>query len=678
MSGILEQLFERRASILPLNNVQPWIDAGIISPTPSGISVTPHKALHHSAVYACVRILAETVASLPLIMYERLDRGKRRASDHYLYELLKDRPNDVMTSFEYREALQGHLTLWGNAYSEIVYDPSGRVIELWPLRPDCMLNIVPVDGQYAYQYQLPSGETRWLNATRVWHLRGLGSDGRIGYSPIRLMRYAIGLGMAAEEYGARFFSGDATASVVLQHPSPLTPDAYERIKASWQDQHSGLEKKHRVSILEEGMTLEKISIPPDDAQFLETRRFQLQEIARMYRIPPHMLADLERATFSNIEHQSLEFVMHTMRPWLVRWEQSIKHSLMLEKDRARFFPEFLVDGLLRGDIVARYGAYAQGRQNGWLSANDIRELENMNPVEGGDIYFVPLNMVPASVAAEGLSAPGASAGVRGLLPTPGRRLGEERAIRSATYRRRLGHAHAPVFAQTAGRVIRAEVRNLREALAKTLRQRGLSEFNLWLDTFYSERGASTLPEEAFSKFIRTQMLPVYQTYADVVATAAAEEVDSEVGAAELEVFMRKYVDTYVKRHVSTSQGQIRALIDDPDLVGEDLLAALEKRFDEWVETRPDKIASRETVGAGGAVAKFVYAAAGFTALRWISSGKSCPFCSGLDGQVVGMESNFIDEGQQYQPDGADGPLVPNTDIGHPPAHDGCDCQIGPA
>lgn len=333
MSGILEQLFERRDGSLPLNNVQPWIDSGIISPTPSGVSVTPNKALYHSAVYACVRILAETVASLPLIMYERLERGKRRATDHYLYELLKSRPNDAMISFEYREALQGHLALWGNAYSEIIYGPSGRVDELLPLRPDCMLNIVKVDGQWAYQYQLPTGETRWLGEAHVWHLRGLGSDGRIGYSPIRLMRYAIGLGMAAEEYGARFFSGDATASVVLQHPTTLTPDAYERIRKSWREKHGGLENKHRVDILEEGMTIEKISIPPDDAQFLETRKFQLQEVARMYRIPPHMLADLDRSTNNNIEHQSLEFVMHTVRPWLVRWEQSIMRSLMLEKDR---------------------------------------------------------------------------------------------------------------------------------------------------------------------------------------------------------------------------------------------------------------------------------------------------------------------------------------------------------
>ncbi len=664
MSGILEQLFERRDMNLPLNNVQPWIDSGIITPTPSGVSVTPHKALHHSAVYACVRILAETVASLPLIMYERLERGKRRAADHSLYELLKNRPNDLMTSFEYREALQGHLGLWGNAYSEIVYEPSGRIEALWPLRPDGMLEIAKApDGQWVYHYQLPSGEQRWLQDFRVWHLRGLGSDGRIGYSPIRLMRYAIGLGMAAEEYGARFFSGDATSSVVLTHPNSLSSDAYKRIKDSWHEEHGGLEKKHRVDILEEGMTIEKVSIPPDDAQFLETRKFQLQEIARMYRIPPHMLADLDRATFSNIEHQSLEFVMHTIRPWLVRWEQSIQHSLMLEKDRARYFPEFLVDGLLRGDIVSRYTAYSQGRNNGWLSANDIRELENMNPVEGGDVYLVPLNMVPAS----SLSTPPAAAGVRSH-PALARPLSEERSLRSANYRRRLAHAHERSFAQAAERVIRREVNDLRGAMAKTLRKRGLSDFNLWLDTFYGEH----------AEFIRRQMLPVYQTYADLVAGEAADEVGSEVGAAELEAFMREYVANYVKRHVSTSQGQIRALINDPALVGEELLTALEQRFGEWEETRPDKIASRESVSVGGAVAKFIYAAAGFTALRWISSGKSCPFCSGLDGQVVGMEANFIDEGQQYQPDGADGPLAPNTNIGHPPAHDGCDCQIGPA
>ena len=654
--GLLDQLFERRDASLSLTNYQQWVDLGIIDQTASGVSVTPMKALQHSAVYACVRILAETVASLPLIMYERLERGKRRATEHQLYELLKDRPNEAMTSFEYREALQGHLGLWGNAYSSVVYGPTGQVQELWPLRPDCMLQIVKLDGRWVYHYQLPSGETRWLDEFHVWHLRGMGSDGRIGYSPIRLMRHAIGLGMAAEEYGARFFSNDATAGVVLQHPKTLSDDAKNRIRESWEEGHQGLSKKHRMAILEEGMTAEKITIPPDDAQFLQTRKFQLQEIARMYRIPPHMLADLDRATFSNIEHQSIEFVIHTIRPWLVRWEQSIAQRLMLAKDRARYFPEFLVEGLLRGDVVSRYEAYAKGRQNGWLSANDIRELENMNPVKGGDVYLVPLNMVPATSVSGDMPA-----SARAVPPGQ-----EERALRSFTYRRRLAHAHEKSFAQAAARVLRREINDVRKAAGKMLRQRDLPGFNRWLDQFYSDHAS----------FVRREMLPVYQTFAELVATEAADEVAFDgLSDAALEKFMREYVETYAARHTGSSKGQIERLLTESVNAGTDLMAALEERFGEWESTRPDKIASLETVRSGNAVAKFAYMAAGVTLIRFIASGKSCPYCSSLDGKVISVESNFLEEGQDYQPEGADAPLAPGYSIGHPPVHDGCDCGI---
>ena len=240
----------------------------------------------------------------------------------------------------------------------------------------------------------------WLTDDRVWHLRGLSNDGLDGYSPISLMRQAIGLSMAAEKFGAKFFGNDARPGGILLHPGQLGDEAAKRLTETWESRHGGLSGAHRVAVLEEGLSYKEIGIPPDDAQFLETRKFQVNEIARIYRIPPHMLADLERATFSNIEHQSIDFVTHTIRPWLVRWEQSIKQNLMVPADRDRYFAEFLVDGLLRGDTKSRYEAYAIGRQNGWFSADDIREMENLNPLPDGkgEEYLIPLNMIPAGSA----------------------------------------------------------------------------------------------------------------------------------------------------------------------------------------------------------------------------------------------------------------------------------------
>ncbi len=217
--------------------------------------VSPHSSLRMAAVFACVRVLAETIGSLPLIIYQRMERGKRRAQDHYLYRLLHDRPNEMMTSFEYREAIQSHLSLWGNSYSMINYDDNGRVKEMWPMRPDHVMEIRRDGNKRWYFYQFDNGEMRWLYSDIIWHLRGLGSDGLVGYSPISLMRRAVGLGMDAESFGARFFKNDARPGIVLEHPQTLSPDAHERLRDSWEDRHKDVEKSHKVAILEEGMKL---------------------------------------------------------------------------------------------------------------------------------------------------------------------------------------------------------------------------------------------------------------------------------------------------------------------------------------------------------------------------------------------------------------------------------------
>jgi HK97 family phage portal protein len=406
--GPLNIKWERRSS---LANPDKWLTEWFTGRWQSnaGVNVTPQTALQYSAIFACVRILAETLASLPLNIYKRLPGGgKEKAVDHYLYQILHELPNPEMTSFEFRETLMGHLALWGNAFAEIERNNAGRIIGLWPLRPDCMTvernNGLSSEtgwdagGSLQYRYSLSNGEGVILKPWQILHVRGLSHNGIVGYSPIRLAREAIGLGLATEEYGARFFGEGTHPGGIMEHPGKLSEQAHQNLKKSLTEAYSGLGKSHRLMILEEGMKFSQIGIPPEDAQFIDTRRFQNEEIARIFRVPPHMLADLQRATFSNIEHQSIEFVVHTMVPWLKRWEQAIKRDLFLPSERGVYFAEFNVDGLLRGDIKSRYEAYAVGRQNGWLSADDIRELENMNPLPDGQgkVYLTPLNMVPVT------------------------------------------------------------------------------------------------------------------------------------------------------------------------------------------------------------------------------------------------------------------------------------------
>ena len=320
---------------------------------------------------------------------------------HPLFTILHDAPNPEMTSFVFRETLMVHLLLWGNAYAQILRDRAGRVAGLYPLLPNRMSVNRDEAGRLYYTYQRVTEENPnfrrggevTLSSADVLHIPGLGFDGLIGYSPIAMARNAVGMTLACEEYGASFFANGARPGGVLQHPGVLKDPA--KLRESWQAVYGGSANTGKVAVLEEGMTYQQIGIPPEEAQFLETRKFQVDEIARLYRIPPHMVGDLDKSSFSNIEQQSLEFVKYTLNPWVVRWEQALQKSLLLPEERKRYFIRFNVDGLLRGDYQSRMQGYAVGRQNGWLSANDIREMEDMNPIpaeEGGDTYLINGNM----------------------------------------------------------------------------------------------------------------------------------------------------------------------------------------------------------------------------------------------------------------------------------------------
>ena len=370
--------------------------------TVSGQSVNERSAMQMSAVYACVRILAESVASLPLHFYQYNDTGgKEKAVNHPLYWLLHDEPNPEMSSFSFRETLMTHLLLWGNAYAQIVRNGRGEVIALYPLMPDRMVVDRDARGRIYYEYTrsdsdantLGKKSTVILSPEDVFHIPGLGFDGLVGYSPIAMAKQAIGMGLACDEYGAAFYQNGAQPGGVLEHPNVVKDP--KRVRESWNAIYQGSRNAHRIAVLEEGMTYKPISISPEQAQFLETRKFQIDEIARIFRVPPHMIGDLEKSSFSNIEQQSLEFVKYTLAPWISRWEQAIQRSLLLMSERTRYFARFNVEGLLRGDYQSRMNGYAVARQNGWMSANDIRELESLDLIpaeQGGDLYLINGNM----------------------------------------------------------------------------------------------------------------------------------------------------------------------------------------------------------------------------------------------------------------------------------------------
>ena len=397
--GIFSGLFRTRDG--PENRTSGSAYSFFMGTSSAGKRVNERSAMQMTAVYSCVRILSEAVASLPIHVYKYNESGgKEKALDHPLYFLLHDEPNPEMTSFAFRETLMTHLLLWGNAYAQIVRNGKGEVIGLYPLMPDRMRVDRDENGHLYYEYWLTNedaptmkGSSVILQPKDVLHIPGLGFDGLVGYSPIAMAKNAIGLAIAAEEYGSKFYANGAAPSGVLEHPGTLKDPS--RVRESWQATFGGSANSNKVAVLEEGMKYTPISISPNEAQFLETRKFQINEIARIFRVPPHMVGDLEKSSFSNIEQQSLEFVKYTLDPWVSRWEQNMMRSLLTQGEKTTYFIKFNVDGLLRGDYQSRMNGYAIGRQNGWMSANDIRELENLDriPAElGGDLYLINGNM----------------------------------------------------------------------------------------------------------------------------------------------------------------------------------------------------------------------------------------------------------------------------------------------
>jgi len=414
---VLPNRIERRASSIgggSLSNPPSWLEKlllGNVDAEEVPVEINERNALSIAAVFACVRAISEDVAKLPLHVYREGEKGKERLRNHPLARLLRDRPNAHMSAFDLRQTVTAHCLTWGNGYVEIVRDGNGRPAELWPLEPDRVevrRSTVNSD-EIVYIYNDPAdGKRRTIFEVDALHVKGLGYDGLIGYSVIAWARKSLGLTAAAEKFGSSFFGNSSLPKGVLEHPGVIGEEGQKNLRDSWEKVHRGAANYGKVAILEEGMKFNAITIPPEDAQFLETRQFQIPEACRWFRMPPHKIADLTRATFSNIEHSSIEYVGDTLLPWLVRWEQEIRRKCFTGGE-GNLYAEHLTAALLRGDLKSRYDAYAIGRQWGWLSPDDVREFENLNPIEGdgGKIYLVPANMTNADVFAKVKEPPAA-------------------------------------------------------------------------------------------------------------------------------------------------------------------------------------------------------------------------------------------------------------------------------
>ena len=397
------------------DNVRDSGSVFIFGTADSGERVDEKSAMQIATVYACVRLLAETVAQLPLRLYREKDggRGKERAVGHPLYKILYRQTNPEMSAFSFREAMMTHLLLWGNSYSQIVRDGKNGILGLYPLLPENVEIDRDASGELYYIYHAytdekpgDSGQDIYFKRDEILHIPGLGFNGLVGFSPIAMMKNSLGTTLAVEKYGSSFFRNGAQPSGVLEHPGVLKDP--QKIRDNWTAVYGGANNAHKVAVLEENMHYKPISLPPEDSQFLSTREFGVEEICRIFRVPPHMVQSLKRATFSNIEHQSLDYTIYTLTPWLVRIEQAIVKDLLVEEEQDEYFPKFNVDGLLRGDYESRMRGYATGFSNGFLTVNDICRLEDMDFVseeEGGDFHVVNGSYVQLKNVGQAYSPP---------------------------------------------------------------------------------------------------------------------------------------------------------------------------------------------------------------------------------------------------------------------------------
>lgn len=658
---LVARLLEARGQ---LQNPDRWFIRALgVGETSSGVLVDEDTALSSTAIFQGVRLISENVGAFPLHLNRRLQpRGRERVRDHPVARLLR-RPNPEITAMELREMVQANAILSGTGYAQIVRNSDGFPVELWPIPNHRIRPFRMASGTLAYRVRPPREEVdRVLMGSEVFVLRGFSRGGLIGENMVEKMRESIGLTLAAEKFTGRFFGSGSQPSGVLTHPHHLSDTAQQNLRESFEGRYTGLENSHRLMILEEGMTWEQTGIPPDAAQLLESRQFQVTEASRMLNITPHMLHSLDRATFNNIEELGISFVVYTLAPWVNRWEPRLDMHLLSDEDQRTLFTRHSIEGLLRGNVESRSAFYREMVGIGVFSQNDVRELEDMNDVKGGDRRWVPLNWAPLDQFDE-FVAGGGDEEEMGVRERPRCRVRFARQRRNAEARRRLTLAFQRVFEDAAGRMTRAEVNDVRKAVRQFLARSDLAGFLLWMEEWY---------RDTFPRLVHTHMAGPFAALAESIAREARAEIDAE--AAPLDRFLTSYLEKFTARRAGKGTGQMRATLTEIDA---DLELAAEQRLDEWERDNPGTISRKETHQLGSAIATVIFTSNGFR-LVWLSFGDTCPYCNALDGRIVSEGEFFLESGADFQPEGAETPLRPATNIGHPPAHGGCDCGVGPA
>lgn len=626
------------------------------------------RALQASAVYACVALVGETVGSLPAFVYARDDsrpNAKRRDSKHPLSFLLHDEPNSYQDAFQFWEMMAWHLELRGNAYAEIQRDGYDRIVGIWPLHPDRM-EPKWIDGRVVYIFRQKPGQEVIFDSSNILHLKlfgeGLKGKGRIEYAASTL-----NVTLSSEEFGERYFDGDAMPRIGLFTDQPLNDGAQKAIQDAWNRSYGGVEKSWRAAAFGNNLRPETLGIPLKDSQFLELRKYNAVDIARLFRVPPHMIGELERATFNNVEQLDIDFGKHSIRPRLVRIERACNRALLDASEKQRFYIEFNMEALLRGDMKSRFDAYATGIQWGIQSPNEARDLEGWNPREGGDGYLQPVNMI--------VSGQQQQPGTDGDSETPATKAAPQLRSKEKP-REAVIRTWMPVVVDAFTRLRKRERREILAAANKHLAARdirGLDEFTVWLREF-----ATGHPET-----VATMLGPALGGMEKALADASALEAGGSTPQG-VNDWIEGFLRSYYPRHAGESIRELELLMGTggPEAV----LEKIQERMEQWVDSAANAAADKVTQ-SDGAIAREVWKQMGVTKLVWNAG--TCPICRQLDGRVIGIEESFVPQGQalyatdeQGNPimnedaEGYKSPIWAGSNVVHPPLHSGCTCSIG--
>jgi len=655
---IISNLIEKRNF---QNYVQSWLSGADISDT----FIDAESATQLSAVFRCITLLAENTASMPLPIYRNTDKGREKVTDINAFRILNRLANPETTAMDFRMAMMWQACMYGSAYAEKTFTRSGEVAELW-LIPTVRVKPVRVSGKLAYEIRMPNGKTQTWARERIFAMNWVSADSISGIKPLNVFRQVFETAINTQTYSNKYFKSAGAPSAAVTHKIKDRTEL-NTFKDDFKTAYAGKNGAHRIIFMQEGMEYKQISIPPNQGQMIESRKFNILEICRLYNIQPHKAMEMENTIKSNIEQSARDFINTTLLPWSVRWSQSVYRDLFSEdQQRQDFYAEMLFEAILRADIETRHKVYKTGIASGIYSLNEVRLKENMmlNPDPAADAYYLPTALININaMSTEQQQIFGAAVNAASKRATQKRVSGADLAKGLSS----IASRSQPSFKSAGDRISKREANEVRKAAKRLLGTSQTQAFLDWVDEYFANA------ESWLKKSIQSEALTLAGITVDFTTRDTGYE---KLTQEEINTEIDNYTTGFSERHSGARNGEIVKLVNE-NIQEENLEDIITDRADEWEEKGGSKIGLNEAVFVTSMISRLLFGSNGETELIFTNtSGKSCPFCTQINGQVVGIQEPIVPEGSFIQADDGSSMRIFGPKM-HTPIHNGCQCQIVP-